>query len=214
MPISIGAAQRKAIDSGFLDTIGEERTDTRLGITEAVLAQYGEEFMLNLGKYANQRKVVASGKLLSDSKLMIVEGTTLQIVMPDYFDYPNEGVQGVRSSKNAPGSPYKFKNYGMSDEGRKNIKAYIRSGHAKINTVRKTNDKALGIGLEKKRLSVADAQANGLIYLIKRFGIKKTSYFTDALKETFKDFEIKMSEAVGQDIIFTLEKLNRGNSNK
>lgn len=212
MPISIGEAQRKAIDSGFLNDIGEGRTDVRLGITESLLAQYGEEFMLNLGKYANQRKVVASGKLLSDSKVRIVEGTTMQIVMPDYFDYPNEGVQGVKSSKNAPGSPYKFKSYGMNAEGRKSIKDYIRSGHAKINTVRK--DKALGIGLEKKRLSVADVQANTLIYLIKRFGIKKTSYFTDALKETFKDFEVKMSEAVGRDIIFTLEKLNRGNSNK
>lgn len=214
MPISIGEAQRKAIDSGFLNDIGEGRTDVRLGITESLLAQYGEEFMLNLGKYANQRKVVASGKLLSDSMFRIVEGTTMQIVMPDYFDYPNEGVQGVKSSKNAPGSPYKFKSYGMNAEGRKSIKDYIRSGHAKINTVRKNNDKALGIGLEKKRLSVADAQANTLIYWIKRQGIKKTSYFTDALKETFKDFDVKMSEAVGRDIVFTLEKLNRGNSNK
>ena len=194
MPISISAAQQKAISSGFLNDIGEGRTDVRLGIAETVLAQYGEEFMLNLGKYANQRKVVASGKLLSDSMFRIVDGTTLQIVVPDYFDYPNEGVQGVKSSKNAPGSPYKFKNYGMNAEGRKKIKDYIRQGHAKIRNVR--SDKALGIGLEKKRLSVADAQANTLIYWIKRQGIKKTSYFTDALKETFKDFEVKMSEAV------------------
>ena len=39
---------------------------------------------------------------------------------------------------------------------------------------------------------------------------EKTNYFTDALNATFgKDFELKMTEAVGADLIFSLEKLNR-----
>lgn len=204
MPISISAAQSKV----SLDDLGEGKEN--FAVVKGVFQQYGNEFLLNLGKFANKRKVVASGKLLSDSRFKIVEGTTMQILVPDYYDYPNEGVQGVKSSKNAPGSPYKFKNYGMNAEGRAKIKQYIASGKAKVDLVRKNNDKALGIGLEKKRLSVADAKANQLIYMIKRFGIKKTNYFTDALNETFgKDFELKMSEAVGADIVFTLEKLNR-----
>lgn len=154
--------------------------------------------------------MVATGKLLSESKFRIVEGNTMQILVPDYYDFPNEGVRGVKSSKNAPGSPYKFKNYGMNSEGRANIKRLIESGKAKVDLVRKNGDKALGIGLEKKRLSVADMKTNHLIYFIKRFGIKKTNYFTDALNATFgKDFELKMSEAIGADIVFTLEKLNR-----
>ena len=98
----------------------------------------------------------------------------------------------------------------MNDEGRESIRQYIQSGRAKIATVTKTKDKALGIGLEKKKLSLIDAQTNQLVYLIKRFGIKKTNYFTDALNATFgKDFELKMSEAFGKQIVFTLEKLNR-----
>jgi hypothetical protein len=153
--------------------------------------------------------VVASGKLLSESRF-VIKGDTMQIIVPDYYDYPNEGVRGVKSSKNAPGSPYKYKSYGMNSEGRASIKNYIRSGRAKIDTVRKTNDKALGIGLEKKRLSLLDAQTNQLVYLIKAFGIKKTNYFTDALNATFnKDFELKMTEVIGKQIVFTLEKLNR-----
>lgn len=207
MPISINAAQQKAIGSGFLDGIGEDKVE--LLITKTLFEQYGDEFLLNLGKYANERKVVNKGNILSKSTFRIVDGDTMQIIVPDYFDYPNEGVQGVRSSKNAPNSPYKYKTFGMSAAGRKSIKDYIQSGKAKIRTVRKSNDKALGIGREKKHLSLIDAQTNTLIYLIKAFGIKKTDYFTDALKETFKDFEVKMSEAVGADIVFTLEKLNR-----
>lgn len=207
MPISISAAQQKALGSGFLDGIGEDKVE--LLITKTLFEQYGAEFLLNLGKFANERKVVNKGNILSKSTFRIVDGDTMQIIVPDYFDYPNEGVQGVRSSKNAPNSPYKYKSFGMSAAGRKSIKDYIQSGKAKIRTVRKSNDKALGIGLEKKKLSLIDVQTNTLIYLIKAFGIKKTDYFTDALKETFKDFNVKMSEAVGQDIVFTLEKLNR-----
>ena len=98
----------------------------------------------------------------------------------------------------------------MNSEGRAKIKQYIESGRAKVSTVVKTKDKALGIGLEKKKLSLIDAQTNQLIYMIKRFGIKKTNYFTDAVNATFgKDLELRMTEAFGKDIVFTLEKLNR-----
>lgn len=208
MPISIKEAQQRAISSGFLSGLGEERTgDTRLGITEAMLAEYGELFLQTLAKYAENRQVVYKGEILSRSIFRIVDGNTLQIIVPEYFDYPNEGVRGVKSSKNAPGSPYKFKTLGMNEQGRASIREYISSGHAKIANVRK--DKAFGIGLEGKRKNLIDTQTNTLIYLIKAFGIKKTNYFTDALKETFSDFEVKMSEAVGADIVFTLEKLNR-----
>ena len=209
MPISIAQAQKGLTDPG-----GETRDNyTVFEVSKNILEQYGIEFMKALEKYANQKNVVDTGKLLSDS-FWKVTGDTLQLWLPDYFDYPNEGVRGVKSSKNAPGSPYKFKNFGMSTEGRANIKGYIQRGRAKIETVRKNNDKALGIGREKKHLSLIDTQTNQLIYMIKRFGIKKTGYFNKAIEQTFQDFEQKMSEALGQDIIFSLEKLNkRGNNN-
>lgn len=200
MPSNIGSVQK------ILD-IGEGKDE--FTFANSIFAEYGNKFLLNLAKSANDKKVVASGNLLNQTKFE-VEGNIMRIIVPDYYDYPNEGVRGVRSSKNAPTSPYKYKTYGMSDEGRASIRQYIQSGRAKISTVTKTKDKALGIGLEKKKLSLIDAQTNQLVYLIKRFGIKKTNYFTDALNATFgKDFELKMSEAFGKQIVFTLEKLNR-----
>ena len=214
MPISISKAQQQASGDGSLDFLDDleginDIKPVRLSITEKVLAQYGAEFLLVMGKLANQRKVVNTGDLLRDAKFrMIDDGATLQIIVPDYYDFPNEGVKGVKSTKNAPRSPYRFKNYGMNPEGRKSIAEYIRSGKARIETVRK-GDKAFGIGREKKQKSLIDAKTDQLIYMIKRQGIKATYYFTDAIKETFKDFELTMSEAVGRDIVFTLQKLNR-----
>ena len=210
MPKSISQVQQSAIDDGFLNTKGDgEGGDEKLGMVPEMLKQYGEDFLKALGVNANKKKVVASGKLLSESHMQLVGDNVLQIIVPDYFDFPNEGVQGVKSSKNAPGSPYKFKNYGMNEEGRASIKKYIEDGHAKIDTVVKNHDKALGIGREKKHLSLIDTKTNQLIFMIKKYGIKKTNYFTDTVREVFADFELKMSEAIGRNIVFTLEKINR-----
>lgn len=203
MGISIASVQKENLS--FLDTLGGNEFE-ELPAVHGTLMYTAKELIKNTGKYAEQRKVVAGGKLLDKTELSVVDENTIHIKMPDYFDYPNEGVKGVKSSKNAPGSPYQFKTYGMNAEGRASIKKYIRSGKAKIDFVRKKKDKALGIGLEKKRLSVADAKANQLIYLIKRQGIKKTNYFNDAVKETMKDFESNMGKAFGNDIALSISK--------
>ena len=216
MPISIAKAQQAAINDGFLDSSAIDAVGDngpiRLGITAKVLAQYGAEFKLNVAKLANERGVVASGALFDDNNFRVVlseDGNSMQIIMNSYFDYPNQGVKGVNSSKNAPNSPYQYKNYGMSEDGRRSISTYISSGKAKIETVVKTRDKALGVGSERKGLNLLETQTETLIYLIKAYGIKATHYFTDAVKETFKDFELVMSEAVGQDVVFTLNKKNK-----
>lgn len=214
MPISLSKAQSKAISSGFLNSVGESKI--QFVVTSAALEEYGVLFKQRITELINQRQVVGSGKL-SDSitPVIVEEGDTaiLQIRLLDYYDYPNQGVKGVRSSKNAPASPYKYKSYRMNEEGRASIRNYILSGKAKVRLVR--NDKAAGIGLERKGISqkqgksLIDRQTNQLIYLIKRYGIKATNYFTDAFKETMSDFEVTMSEAVGRDIVLTLDLLNK-----
>lgn len=206
MPINIAAAQQKALSSGFLNDIGSN--EIPFETTTSVLEQIGKFFVENLGKRINQKQVVASGKLLSETTFRIINDDTLQIIMPDYFDYVNEGVKGVKSSKNAPNSPYKFKNYGMNAEGMKYIKMYIQSGKAKVETARVSKDKALGIGREKKHLSLIDLQTNKLIFLIKRQGIKHTGYFDLALQDTLKDIEDALGQAVANDIVVSLNKLN------
>ena len=208
MPSSISAVQKN--NMSFLDTVGEGKDKFSMVEAKTEFEKYGKKFLLALGKIANQKKVVASGELLRRSTFRISEnGMKMEIIMPDYFDYPNEGVRGVASSKNAPGSPYKYKNYGMNAEGRASIKKYIADGHAKIATVSKNGDKAYGIGRESKHKSLLDIKTDSLIFMIKKYGIKKTGYFTQALNETFKDFEVKMSAAVGRDIVFMIEKKNR-----
>lgn len=213
MSININKAQADFLSSGG-DFGGTDIAE--FGVVAGVLQQYGAELLDNIEYFGNQRGVVGSGDLLSNMIPEIDNENGVEIFrlrMYDYYDYPNEGVKGVGSSKNAPGSPYQYRNYGMSSEGRESLKRYILSGKAKVASVQ--NDKALGIGGERKgvafssKKSLIDKQVDTLAYLIKRFGIKKTNYFTDAFNKTFKTFEVDMVEAAGRDILITFNRINK-----
>ena len=213
MSININKAQADFLSSGG-DFGGTNIAE--FGVVAGVLEQYGAELLTNISYFANNKGVVGSGDLLSSMVPELTEENGIDIFrlrMLDYYDYPNEGVKGVNSSSNAPGSPYQYRNYGMSSEGRASLKRYILSGKAKITSVR--NDKALGKGGEKigvafsNKKALIDQQVDTLAYLIKRFGIKKTNYFTDAFNKTFQNFEVDMMEAAGRDIVITFNRLNK-----
>jgi hypothetical protein len=212
MSININKAQADFLREGG-DFGGTDITE--FGVVAGVLEQYGAELLTNISYFANNKGVVGSGDLLESMTQEVTSENgvdTFRLRMLDYYDYPNEGVKGVNSSSNAPGSPYQYRNYGMSSEGRASLKKYILSGKAKITSVR--NDKALGKGGEKigvafSNKTLIDQQVDTLAYLIKRFGIKKTNYFTDAFNKTFKTFEVDMVEAAGRDIVITFNRLNK-----
>jgi hypothetical protein len=212
MSININKAQADFLSSGG-DFGGSDITE--FGVVASLLEQYGAELLTNISYFANNKGVVGSGDLLESMTQEITSDNgvdTFRLRMLDYYDYPNEGVKGVNSFSNAPGSPYQYRNYGMSSEGRASLKKYILSGKAKITSVR--NDKALGKGGEKigvafSNKTLIDQQVDTLAYLIKRFGIKKTNYFTDAFNKTFKTFEVDMVEAAGRDIVITFNRLNK-----
>lgn len=177
-------------------------------VAQNILQQYGADFKILLQAYIKSRQVSASGKLADNiTSETSDEGNKLTIKMLDYFDYPNEGVRGVKGSKNGVGSPYKFKNYGMNAEGRASIKQYILDGRAKIATT------DIKVGLEKKfdkgkKKSLIDKQVDNFIYMIKRYGIKRTEYFNDAFEEAFKDIDVVIGEALGIDIAMNIQTVS------
>ena len=203
MPISFSAAKSKA-----LGKVGSSKDEFQAFIATTMLGQYAEEFVKELEKNIQQRQLVGSGNLGDIAVEFSDEGKSFKILMQDYYDFVNEGVKGVRSTKNAATSPYKFKNYGMNAEGRASIKQYILSGKAKVRNIRK--DKAAGVGLERKGISqkpkksLIDSQVDNMIYMIKKYGIKKTDYFTDAFEKVFANWEQDIAEAYGEDIALSL----------
>lgn len=218
MSISIRKAQDRALASG-MDFGGDNITE--FGVVNGLLQEYSAEFLKNIAYYADKMKVVGSGDMLKSMEPEFLEengAIIFRLKMVDYYDYPNLGVRGKGSTKNAPSSPYKYRNYGVPDSMKASLKKYILSGKAKILSVK--NDKALGVGLERKKLaaskskSLIDTQVDTMGYLIKRFGIKATNYFTLAFNKTFQGFETKVFEALESGIVITFEKIKLKDGNK
>lgn len=210
MSTNISKAQSKALDEAF-DFGGEDLS--QYGTINSILEQFASRYIKNIERYANDKMNVGTGNLLKSMVAEIEDKNglmTFTLKMLDYYDYPNQGVKGVSSSKNAPSSPYQYKNYGMSKEGLTSIKKYILSGKKRIASVGK--DKALGIGLEKKGISgsgkksLIDREVNTMAYLIKKFGLKASHYFDLAFQDTFRDFDKAVEDALGKDFEFKLEK--------
>ena len=58
---------------------------------------------------------------------------------------------------------------------------------------------------QAKKKSLIDQQVDTLIYNIKKYGIKKTDYFTDAFEKVFANWEQDMAEAFGEDVKLALQ---------
>jgi hypothetical protein len=201
MPKSFAKAQADALNK----LGGQDRDEFVPFVAQSILDQYGQDFKILLEAYIKARQISASGKL-ADNITSEVDNdkNKLTIKMLDYFDFPNEGVRGVKGSKNGVGSPYKFKNYGMNAEGRASIKRYILDGKAKVSNVKTP----VGLERKNKKKSLIDRQVDNLIYMIKRYGIKRTEYFNDAFEEAFKDIDVVMGEALGIDIAMNIQTIS------
>lgn len=205
MPKSFAKAQADALNS----LGGQDREQFVPFVALNILEQYGVDFKILLEKYINSRQVVASGKL-ADSITSSVNENTLTIKMLDYFDFPNEGVRGWGSSKNAQASPYTYRRKAKKSSNgqfQASIKEYILSGKAKVKNVQSP------VGLERKvdrgkKKSLIDKQVDNLIYMIKRYGIKRTEYFNDAFEEAFKDIDVVIGEALGIDIAMNIQTIS------
>jgi len=131
---TIQQAQRKALDSGFLDNFGTGRTNVRLNTLEAMLALYAEEFIKEANDNLNKDNSVASGKLGDSIEFRIKESntaTTMELLALDYYDFVNRGVRGVKGSKNTT-SPYRFKTITPSRSHVEAIRKWINENRSKV----------------------------------------------------------------------------------
>ena len=209
MSINIQRVQAEVLAENFDLGGSEDRASfgpVQLTIIEKLLSEYGIAFQKELEEQIKSKEITASGKLRDGIRVEVSEDK-LTIRMLDYYDYPNKGVKGVDSSRNAPGSPYQYKNYGMNARGRDSIRKYIQSGKAKITSVRR--DVARGIGSERKGVDLETTKVNTLIYLIKKYGVKKTSYYDKAFEKVFGTLQQALSDGIGYQITLTINSINR-----
>ena len=204
MAKSIGQRQKVVIENGFLQTTGSEGFSV-IDANEigALLLERGQLFKDEWIKIINQKNIVASGDIERDLTFYLEEGTdtaTLFIEYPYYAKFVDRGVKGVKSSRNAPDSPFKFKNYGMSAEGRASLKKWLSSAKAKVSSRDVQKYGAVRTEKKFKKISEADSKLNTLIYNIKKYGIKKRNFITPVIEKSFQGFEQELADVIGKKV--------------
>jgi hypothetical protein len=204
MAKSIAQRQKVVIENGFLQSTGSE-TFSLIDVNDvgALLLERGELFKDEWIKIINQKKIIASGNIESSLKFYLkneAESATLFIEFPYYAKFVDRGVKGVKSSKNAPDSPYQFKNYGMSAEGRASLKKWMSSAKAKVSSRDVKKYGAVRTEKKFKKISEEVSNLNALIYNIKRFGIKKRNFITPVIEKSFQGFEQELADAIGKKV--------------
>lgn len=205
--MSITKSQLNEIAKGKLSgdiEFGDNKVIDLNDVTLSFFERYSAIYVKAIAESINNKGVVASGKMLKGVDPEVSkDGNTLRIYMANYYDFVNKGVKGVDSSKNAPNSPYKYKTYGMSEEGRKSIKQYIQSGKAKIKVATRKNT-VNAVGKEKKKVSLLDLKTDALVYLIKKWGIKTTNFFDEATDKVQEEMIKDLGEVMAQTIVIQI----------
>lgn len=205
---SITTRQKILLQDTFLERGGSENFTDKVNSTiEAFLKTIGDKFVVNWREETNSKNIIASGGI--DKVEFEVDETdetkvTLNIIFPSYAKFVDKGVKGVKSSANAPDSPYQFRNYGMNAEGRASVKRWLDSGKAKVTA---TDVKRYGsYKTEKKfkRISEEDSKLNTLIYNIKKYGIKKRDFINPVLNETLDGAAKELGDILGKEIVINI----------
>lgn len=205
-------------DLSFIDTKGDDDFD--LGGAKGIELIAGM-FLEKVQAKARDKQVINTGAMISDDNFKFevnTDGdlTELELFLIYYADFVNRGVKGVKSSRNAPNSPYQYKNLGMPEAGRKSILRAVTEGKIKISDESKARYGR--IGLERKaqktpnQAEINEREANRIAYLIKAFGIKTTNFIDDAWDEWKNDIAPILTDPkgpIGKFLIGSLVKATK-----
>lgn len=177
-----------------------------------LISQYVEAFEKMVAGQLRRANKVNTGSLSDSLRVETTEtanGIIFEIFVNYYYKYIDKGVQGTGPGNKNTTSPHKYtdKMPPVID-----ILKWLRKN---INAVRNEDQQRKLSKLQKKRRSVSamakEMQPRTLAFLIarkiKRQGLPYTGFWERSVNEVFKDFDIKMSQALGIDIRVNLENM-------
>ena len=204
--------------------------EVKLNAVEAIMAQAALEFIQLAKKRLTQRGKIDTGNLSdivvssiqqSGTKYSLTIGYDKSNPASKYYDFNDKGVKGIGGFKGKlpkgfhepTNTPYNFKNLRLSSGFIDSItrwylrhKSYIRNEDQRENLSglqRKRKTLGAVVSETEKIRSLAIATARN----IKRKGISRTGFFEDNIDEAFgQDFQIKLAQALGQDIALTIKQ--------
>lgn len=213
MAVSIAQAQAAFLKSGGLLGGGVDReAEAEISPLQKLLAEYVSKFLDKAEKKLTAADKVSTGELIKSLNYDVTtlkNGYRIDFLANEYFKFVDKGVKGKGASSRNQTSPYKFKFINPS----KNHKAAIEGWLNKNSSIASAMDvnKYGAVGRERRKTISNDKKIKTLAFLIarkmKREGLAATNFWTDAFDETFADFGVRLSEALGRTITVNLQNM-------
>ena len=210
MAISFAQAQANLLATDFLDSIGVSPKQfggetVQLNALAKTVIKSSAEFAANAKDNLNQADRVASGSLLDSIEPKVVElgvNNVVDIYVNDYYKFVDKGVKGWKD-RSGSGSPYAFKAPGGST-GAKSSKMVtaIRKWLIKEGIKIRNTKKAI-TPREGRRLNITDTSTSAAIVIagkIRRDGLRKTDFWTKAIRQLEQDFANDIAGALRIDV--------------
>lgn len=207
MPSSISSEQAKALAEGFFNDIGESKDGLQPKNSLAALYRVAGTLVDEAVNNLNKSDRVATGALSSSLKVRdprVVNGVNVIVDVEAlfYYKFIDKGVKGT----NGGIGEYSFK-YDMPGKKMTNaIRKWIKSEGVKAKTTKKY--KAIS-KREAKRKKITDKTASmafAIARKIKQKGLKRTNFFSEALKTTKVIAKQELTKGFRIDIINSLPK--------
>jgi len=179
-------------------------SDVETNSVEAVLIEWGAMFIEDCRERLQQAGNISTGGLAQNITPVIDSSNgiyTLSILLPDYYDFVNKGVQGVMGGNP---SQYKFKTLKVSYDMMKSIRGWMKRKNLKATVQNKKFKHKSVRTFESIEKSAAFAVAAG----IKKKGIKGSHYFDNALDAQYPKLAPMLAKALSEDVVFVIKNLN------
>ncbi len=202
---SISSAQNKALQTGFLDLVGEPQGNyevVNFNTLASSMAYVGAVYIAKLKAQLIAKDADSSGELSDGTIAHDVEilGNLyrVEIETKKYASFLDEGVNGWAVDR---GSRFQFKTKGVDPNGE--MVQAVRNWLVREGNIGRIKNRPVS-ERERKRSTIIDTTTRAAIsttYMIKRSGIKPTWYWRDATNEMGDVIKKEFGAALRVDIV-------------
>ncbi|MGN6416112.1 MAG: hypothetical protein ACTHMC_01380 [Pseudobacter sp.] len=204
MAKSISTAQAEALAEGFFDGLGSDEEFQPIE-TASTLIQLAGDLVGTAQENLNKVDRVSSGALSESIKILnpevVKETIRVDIQALDYYRFVDQGVKGTRGGS----GKYSFKNERVGKRMLTALRKWVIKENLKARTTRKYKAISKREAKRKRITETSNSIAYAIGKSIKRKGLKRTMFFTDAVISTQNKLK-DLAAPFKIDILNTLPK--------
>jgi hypothetical protein len=202
------ASSAKGIGEKYGSSLDSFEKDLKTGV-DGIFLDWANVSILIMRKIITRKARTGQASTLASDLSPKPTKNGIQIVTTqDYWQYIDEGVQGVKSQTKAPNSQFKFKNLGVPSKMWKSFIKYVsRTGAKEVKGITTTTKGKSKIQAGRDLITIA----KGLAVATKISGIKPMRYIEPAvgakrLKVLNKALSKEMATTIRLEIIKSIKK--------